>query len=43
MELGLYYLSYLNEAASKVNVKFDSLVNQIRNSDLTVITLRLVF
>lgn len=40
-ELGLYYLSYLSEACEKVNVKFESLVNQIPGSDLTVITLAL--
>lgn len=38
-ELGLYYLSYLSEACEKVNVKFESLVNQLPGSDLTVITL----
>ncbi len=42
-ELGLYYLSYLSEACEKVNVKFESLVNQIKTSDLTVITLVLNF
>ncbi|MFP4365411.1 MAG: hypothetical protein ACLFR1_16225 [Spirochaetia bacterium] len=42
-ELGLYYLSYLNEACEKVNVRFESLVNQIQASDLTVITLTLHF
>jgi hypothetical protein len=40
-ELGLYYLSYLSEACEKVNVKFESLVNQMPASDLTVITLAL--
>lgn len=40
-ELGLYYLSYLNEACEKVNVKLESLVNQIRESELTVITMTL--
>ncbi len=40
-ELGLYYLSYLSEACEKVNVKFESLVNQMQGSDLTVITLGL--
>jgi hypothetical protein len=40
-ELGLYYLSYLSEACEKVNVKFESLVNQMTGSDLTVITLAL--
>lgn len=39
--LGLYYLSYLSEACDKVNIKFESLVNQIKDSDLTVITLTL--
>ncbi len=38
-ELGLYYLSYLSEACEKVDVKFESLVNQIPNSDLTMMTL----
>lgn len=38
-ELGLYYLSYLNEACEKVGVKFESLVSQIKSSDTTVITL----
>jgi len=38
-DLGLYYLSYLSEACEKVNVKFESFVNQISGSDLTVITL----
>jgi hypothetical protein len=42
-ELGLYYLSYLSEACEKVNVKFESLVNQLPGSDLTVITLALSF
>ena len=42
-ELGLYYLSYLSEACEKVNVKFESLVNQMAGSDLTVITLALSF
>jgi len=38
-DLGLYYLSYLDEACKKVNVKFESLVNQYSASELTVITL----
>ncbi len=42
-ELGLYYLSYLSEACDKVNVRLDSIVNQLRNSELTVITLKLSF
>ncbi|MBN1243945.1 MAG: hypothetical protein JXA15_14680 [Spirochaetales bacterium] len=40
-DLGLYYLSYLSEACEKVNVKFESLVNQIQGSDLTVISMML--
>ncbi len=38
-DLGLYYLSYLDDACKKVNVKFDSLVNQFSASELTVINL----
>ena len=41
-ELGLYYLSYLSEECQKVGVHFESLVNQIRESNLTVITLNLL-
>lgn len=41
--LGMYYLSYLSEACDKVNVKFESMANQIRDSDLTVITLSFIF
>ena len=40
-ELGLYYLSYLSEACEKVNVKFESHVNQISGSDLTLVALSL--
>ena len=42
-DLGLYYLSYLDEACKKVNVKFESLVNQFASSDLTVINLSFNF
>lgn len=42
-DLGLYYLSYLDEACKKVNVKFESLVNQFSSSDLTVINLTFNF
>ena len=42
-DLGLYYLSYLDEACKKVNVKFESLVNQFSSSDLTVINLNFNF
>lgn len=39
VDLGLYYLSYLDEACKKVNVKFESQVNQYSVSNLMVITL----
>jgi hypothetical protein len=42
-ELGLFYLSYLNEACEKQNVRFDSNVSQLHQRDLTVITLSLKF
>ncbi|MBP5696406.1 MAG: hypothetical protein J6X11_07155 [Treponema sp.] len=42
-DLGLYYLSYLDDACKKVNVKFESLVNQFTTSDLTVINLKFNF
>jgi hypothetical protein len=38
-DLGLYYLSYLDDACKKVNIKFESLVNQFSASELTVINL----
>lgn len=42
-DLGLYYLSYLDDACKKVNVKFESLVNQFTSNDLTVISLKFNF
>ena len=39
IDLGLYYLSYLDDACKKVGVKFESLVSQFTASDLTVINL----
>ena len=42
-DLGLYYLSYLDDACKKVSVKFESLVNQFSSSDLTVINLIFYF
>lgn len=42
-DLGMYYLSYLDEACKKVNVKFDSMVNQFSTSELTVINLNFNF
>jgi len=41
--LGMYYLSYLSEACDKVNVKFESMANQFRDTDLTVISLSFIF
>lgn len=38
-DLGMYYLSYLDDACKKVNVKFESFVNQFTSSDLTVINM----
>lgn len=38
-DLGLYYLSYLDDACKKVGVKFESIVNQFEASGLTVINL----
>jgi hypothetical protein len=42
-ELGLYYLSYLSDACNKVSVRFESNVNQIPGSNLTVINLNFTF
>lgn len=42
-DLGMYYLSYLEDACKKVNVKFDSLVNQFSSNDLVVFTLTFSF
>ena len=42
-DLGVYYLSYLDDACKKVNVKFESIVNQFAASDLTVINLNFNF
>lgn len=38
-DLGMYYFSYLDEACKKVNIKFESIVNQFSQQDLTVINL----
>ncbi|NOY08767.1 MAG: hypothetical protein GXP33_07985 [Spirochaetes bacterium] len=43
MKLGLYYLSYLQDACRKQNIRFDSYVGQLSGTDLTVITLNLQF
>ncbi len=42
-DLGLYYLNYLDDACKKVNVKFESIVNNFTASDLTVISLNFNF
>lgn len=42
-DLGLFYLSYLDDACKKVNIKFESIVNQYSASDLTVINLNFNF
>ncbi|MCH5289226.1 MAG: hypothetical protein J1E32_04885 [Treponema sp.] len=42
-DLGMYYFSYLDDACKKVNVKFESIVNQFSASDLMVITLNFNF
>jgi hypothetical protein len=38
-ELGLYYLSYVSAACEKVGIKFESVVSQADQTDLTVTTL----
>jgi hypothetical protein len=43
LELGMYYLSYLNEACEKVGIKFEAMVNQISLSDVTMTTLSFGF
>lgn len=40
-ELGLFYISYLDEACRKVDMRFESNVSFIGHDDLTVITLRM--
>jgi hypothetical protein len=42
-ELGLYYLSYLQKACEKQNIRIESTVNLVPRSDLTVIVLTLQF
>ena len=42
-ELGLYYLSYLHEACTEEQIRFESQVSQIPRMDLTVMTLSLRF
>ncbi len=42
-ELGLYYLSYLQKACEKQNIRIESTVNLVPRSDLTLINLTLGF
>ena len=42
-DLGLYYFSYLEDACKKVDIKFESIVNQSSSSDLTIINLKFNF
>jgi hypothetical protein len=41
--MGMYYISYLSEACEKVNVRFESNVNQFADSDLTVMNMFFMF
>jgi hypothetical protein len=41
-DLGLYYMSYLEEACERVGIKFESLVNQIPDTKITMITLSFI-
>ncbi len=42
-DLGMYYFSYLDDACKKVNVKFESVVNQFSSGGLMVISLNFNF
>lgn len=41
--LGMYYISYLNDACEKVNVRFESSANRFEDSDLTVVSMSFMF
>ena len=41
--LGMYYISYLNDACDKVNVRFESSANCFEDSDLTVMNMSFMF
>ena len=43
MNLGLYYLSYLNEACKKVSINFESFVNRVESEGQTTIHITLTF
>ncbi len=42
-DLGMYYLSYMQEACKKQQIYFDSHIDQIADSELNIITLSLMF
>ncbi len=42
-ELGIYYISYLQDSCDKVGIRFESNVHQVRGGDITIITLQLQF
>jgi hypothetical protein len=42
-DLGMYYLSYMQEACKKQQIYFDSHIDQIADSELNIITLSLLF
>ncbi len=42
-DLGMYYLSYMQEACKEQQIYFDSHMDQITDSDLNIITLSLLF
>ena len=42
-DLGMYYLSYMQEACRDQQIYFDSHMDQVTNSDLNIITLSLLF
>ncbi|MEL3913114.1 hypothetical protein [Treponema pedis] len=41
--LGMYYISYLNDACEKVNVRFESSASRFEDSDLTVMNMSFMF
>lgn len=41
--LGMYYISYLNDACEKVNVRFESSASRFEDSDLTVVSMSFMF
>jgi len=41
--MGMYYISYLNEACEKVHVRFESNVNHFSDADLTVMNMFFMF